>query len=126
MASSVSPTSLSLQIKNFVLALASTMSALYIDEGDLQIGIGMVQAADSSIFKTAAPALRGPVPRLARELLIDSINLLLHAGRSNEITVSGELLGALALGFDGEIGNFILRSQTSHFCLIGNKSMPSS
>lgn len=71
-----------------------------------------MQAADSSVFKTAAPALRGIIPRLARELLIDSIHILIQADGSSSIMVSGELLGALALGFDGEIGNFILRSES--------------
>ena len=89
------------------------------NDGLLQVAFGNIQAADSSIFKAAAPALRGPIPRLARELLIDSINILMQAeessksGGSREIMFSGELLGALALGFDGEIGNFILRQESS-------------
>ena len=75
----------------------------------MQVSIGNVQAADSSVFKNAAPAIRGLIPRLARELLIDSINVLMQTKDSQGIMVSGELIGALALGFDGEIGNFILR-----------------
>lgn len=71
--------------------------------------VGDVQAADSSVFRTSTPAIRGLVPRLARELLIGTVNLLVQTQGEEDIMVSGELIGALALGFDGEIGNFILR-----------------
>ena len=68
-----------------------------------------IQAADGSSYKTLTPAIRGPIPRLARELLIDRVGLLIEAGSHGDIMVSGELMDALALGYDGEIGNFVLR-----------------
>ena len=47
---------------------------------------------------------------------MDALKLRWEAGGGAEaLMVSGELLGALALGFDGEVGNFILRSVASHF-----------
>jgi hypothetical protein len=75
----------------------------------LQAGVAAVQAADTSVYTVASPAIRGPIPRLAREILVDTLNLVYRdlGGRGSEL--SGELLGALALGFDGEVGNFILR-----------------
>ena len=82
-----------------------------------------LQAADTSIYTLTPPPLRGLIPRLAREVLVDVLKLRWESGGgipeggggAEALMVSGELLGALALGFDGEVGNFILRSVASHF-----------
>jgi hypothetical protein len=41
--------------------------------------------------------------------LVDTLNLIYQDLGDQGSMLSGELLGALALGFDGEVGNFILR-----------------
>ena len=68
-----------------------------------------VQAADTSSYNVPSPAIRGPIPRLAREILVDTLSLVYQDLGGRGSVLSGELHGALALGFDGEIGNFILR-----------------
>ena len=84
-----------------------------------------LQAADTSIYTVTPPPLRGLIPRLAREVLVDVLKLRWEScggggggpeagGGAEALMVSGELQGALALGFDGEVGNFILRSVASH------------
>lgn len=76
----------------------------------LQACVAAVQAADTSAYNVHSPAIRGgPVPRLAREILVDTLSLVYQDLGGRGSVLSGELHGALALGFDGEIGNFILR-----------------
>lgn len=41
--------------------------------------------------------------------MVGSLNLTIEKQSPESVMVSGELIGALALGYDGEIGNFILR-----------------
>ena len=80
----------------------------------LQASVRSIQAADESPYLTATPAIKGVIPRLVRELLVDTFNLLVEIDRQADeanLLVSGELQGALALGYDGEIGNFILRQK---------------
>ena len=40
---------------------------------------------------------------------MDTLSLRMDKGDACGLMLSGELLGALALGFQGEIGNFIFR-----------------
>jgi len=75
----------------------------------VQAGVSAVQAADSSLYTVPSPSIRGPIPRLAREILVDTLNLVYQDLGEQGSMLSGELLGALALGFDGQVGNFILR-----------------
>ena len=75
----------------------------------LQACVAAVQAADTSAYNVHSPAIRGPIPRLAREILVDTLSLVYQDLGGRGSLLSGELHGALALGFDGEIGNFILR-----------------
>lgn len=66
-------------------------------------------AIDSSIYTISPPPLKGLLPRMTRELLIDKTRVLVAKSAAGGFLVSGELVGVLALGFVQEVGNFILR-----------------
>lgn len=90
---------------------------MFVQVAIMQMSVKTILGGDWSVYKNPVPAIRGPIralPRLAREILIDRLNLLVKLGTNHESMVSGELLSALALGSDGEIGNFILRFGCLH------------
>ena len=77
-----------------------------------QVSIMELQALDSSTYLVSPLPFKATVPRLAREMLIDRTNLLVRRNSTDGLIISMEFLSALALGFEGELGNFIVDSHS--------------